>query len=105
MEFELTTKDKYRVDFYLYRKTKDSTNSNLEFISKGSTAGSGSTGMNLIMVSLENFQEPIEVKPSEQYLILFNCFDMKKSRFDLNIAVNTDFGGLIKYNKIVDLTF
>ena len=104
MEFELTTKDKYRVDFYLYRKTKDSTNSNLEFISKGSTAGSGSTGMNLIMVSLENFQEPIEVKPSEQYLILFNCFDMKKSRFDLNIAVNTDFGGLIKYNKIVDLT-
>ena len=104
LEFDLIIKDEYRVDFYLYKKVKNQTKTTLEFIAKGSTAGSGNTGMSLIKSSLEMFEEPIEVFTNQEYYILFNCFEPKKIKFDFRVSTNIDFAGLIKYNKIVDLT-
>lgn len=104
LEFEVDSKRENRIDFYLFRKVKDQRVLTLEKLETGSTAGSGRTGMNLIKASLENFQEPIEIKPGEEYYILLNCFEKKKNKFDFSIRTNIDFAGLIKYNKIVDLT-
>ena len=104
LEFEVTVKQEYRVDFYLFRKVKNQKKTTLDFIVKGSTAGSGNTGLSLIKSSLENYEEPIEITPGVEYLILLNSFVIKKLKFNLHIATNIDFAGLIKYEKIVDLT-
>ncbi len=104
LEFEMLTKRELRVDYYLFKKLKNQTKTTLEFIAKGSTQGSGKTGMSLIKSSLENYGEPVEISPGEEYYILLNCFDPKKYKFDFTISTNIDFAGLIKYNKIVDLT-
>lgn len=104
LEFELETKRENRVDFYLFRTIPNQKKTTLEFIAKGTTHGSGNTGMSLIKSSLENFEEPIEIETGTEFYILFNCFVPKKLKFNLNIGTNIDFAGLIKYNKIVDLS-
>jgi outer membrane protein OmpA-like peptidoglycan-associated protein len=104
LEFEVHVKEGTRVDFYLFKRVKNQSKTTLDFILKGSTSGSGNTGINLIKSSLENYEEPVEVAPGTDYYILLNCFDLKKLKFDFHISTNIDFAGLIKYNKIVDLT-
>lgn len=104
LEFEMKIKQEYRVDFYLFKKVKGASKTTLEFIKKGSTQGSGETGLSLIKSSIEMYEDPIEISPSNEYYILLNCFEVKKLKFDFKIKTNIDFAGLIKYNKIVDLT-
>src|SRR5690606_4038112 len=92
LEFDIAIKKNYRIDFYLFRKVKNQPNTTLEFLVRGSTQGSQGTRMNLIKSSLDNFEEPVEISPGEEYLILLNCYkEKKKIKFNFTIQTNTDF--------------